>query len=147
MLSLDHHQQVGRVDIFMVCLPTTKLDMWNSDAVSDDKVCIKLACWHDMYLNPLACLRKRVTQVVDAQCDRHDAVKSGLQILLPLSTKNITFWTFIKRNFLSRSDSNSYFPVGPCEYGGPLQALMAGDANAGGFSSSYSPRSKKSLLS
>lgn len=28
------------------------------------------------------------------------------------------------------SDSNSYFPVGPCEYGGPLQALMAGDANA-----------------
>ena len=30
-----------------------------------------------------------------------------------------------------RSDSNSYFPVGPCEYGGPLQALMAGDANAG----------------
>lgn len=28
------------------------------------------------------------------------------------------------------SDSNSYFPIGPCEYGGPLQALMAGDANA-----------------
>ena len=66
-----------------------------------------------------------------------------------LHQKNIfiTFWTLIKRHFLSRSDSNSYFPVGPCEYGGPLQALMAGDANAGGFSSSYCPRFKKSLLS
>jgi len=28
------------------------------------------------------------------------------------------------------SDSNSYFPVGPCEYGGPFQALQAGDNNA-----------------
>jgi len=28
------------------------------------------------------------------------------------------------------SDSNSYFPVGPCEYGGPLQAIQAGDYNA-----------------
>ena len=28
------------------------------------------------------------------------------------------------------SDSNSYFPVGPCEYGGPFRALQAGDYNA-----------------
>jgi len=28
------------------------------------------------------------------------------------------------------SDSNSYFPVGPCEYGGPLQALQARDYSA-----------------
>jgi len=28
------------------------------------------------------------------------------------------------------SDSNAYFPVGPCEYGGPIQALQSGDANA-----------------
>jgi len=28
------------------------------------------------------------------------------------------------------SDSNSYFPVGPCEYGGPIEALQQGDANA-----------------
>ena len=82
-----------------------------------------------------------MTQVVDAQCDRHDAVKSGLQIPLPLSIKTSVVWTFIKKHFSSRSDSNSYFPVGPCEYGGPLQALMAGDANAGGFSSSYCLRS------
>lgn len=32
---------------------------------------------------------------------------------------------------LPRSDSNAYFPVGPCEYGGPIQALQNGDANAG----------------
>ena len=67
--------------------------------------------------------------------------------LSPSKNIFITFWTLIKRHFLSRSDSNSYFPVGPCEYGGPLQALMAGDANAGGFSSSYCPRFKKSFLS
>jgi len=28
------------------------------------------------------------------------------------------------------SDSNSYFPVGPCEYGGPIGALQQGDYNA-----------------
>jgi len=28
------------------------------------------------------------------------------------------------------SDSNSYFPVGPCEYGGPIRALQEGDYNA-----------------
>jgi len=28
------------------------------------------------------------------------------------------------------SDSNSYFPVGPCEYGGPFGALQEGDYNA-----------------
>ena len=28
------------------------------------------------------------------------------------------------------SDSNPYFPVPPCEYGGPLQALAAGDWDA-----------------
>jgi len=28
------------------------------------------------------------------------------------------------------SDSNGYFPVGPCEYGGPFRALQEGDLNA-----------------
>ena len=28
------------------------------------------------------------------------------------------------------SDSNAYFPVGPCEYGGPIGALLAGDTDA-----------------
>ncbi|XP_023346755.1 uncharacterized protein LOC111715638 [Eurytemora carolleeae] len=28
------------------------------------------------------------------------------------------------------SDMNPYFPVPPCEYGGPLQAILAGDMNA-----------------
>eukprot|EP00088_Acartia_fossae_P005459 TRINITY_DN12433_c0_g1_i1.p1 TRINITY_DN12433_c0_g1~~TRINITY_DN12433_c0_g1_i1.p1 ORF type:complete len:191 (-),score=22.64 TRINITY_DN12433_c0_g1_i1:142-714(-) len=28
------------------------------------------------------------------------------------------------------SDMNPYFPVPPCEYGGPLQAILAGDLNA-----------------
>jgi len=28
------------------------------------------------------------------------------------------------------SDMNPFFPVPPCEYGGPLQALLAGDMNA-----------------
>lgn len=28
------------------------------------------------------------------------------------------------------SDMNPYFPVPPCEYGGPMQAIMAGDLNA-----------------
>eukprot|EP00096_Caligus_rogercresseyi_P015117 TRINITY_DN7563_c0_g1_i1.p1 TRINITY_DN7563_c0_g1~~TRINITY_DN7563_c0_g1_i1.p1 ORF type:complete len:188 (-),score=17.85 TRINITY_DN7563_c0_g1_i1:100-663(-) len=28
------------------------------------------------------------------------------------------------------SDSNPYFPVPPCEYGGPIQALLAGDPEA-----------------
>ena len=48
-----------------------------------------------------------------------------------LSLQNKTspsLWSFVQL----RSDSNSYFPIGPCEYGGPIQALMAGDANAGG---------------
>ena len=90
----------------------------------------------------LDCLRKRVTQGVESQCDRHDAVESGLQIPLPLSARKhlCPFFAIdvlsIIQNFESRSDSNSYFPIGPCEYGGPLQALMAGDANAG--SSSHS---------
>ena len=74
----------------------------------------------------------------------HDAVKSGLQIPLPLNTQKHLHHFF--RHFSFRSDSNSYFPVGPCEYGGPLQALMAGDANAGGFSSSYCPRSTEKLV-
>ena len=160
-----------------------------------------------------------MTQQAESQCDQHDAVKSALQIPLPLSHKKHPLWTIqyfdyfiskgryhlcglsakmtndffcIKRRpesvrygpmgqtneqkcclltkdtwfspqnsgkivskivldqcqyFVTvieekplsfRSDSNSYFPVGPCEYGGPLQALMAGDANAGtcsGFTS------------
>ena len=28
------------------------------------------------------------------------------------------------------SDSNAQFPVGPCEYGGPFGALIAGDTKA-----------------
>ena len=28
------------------------------------------------------------------------------------------------------SDSNAYFPVAPCEYGGPFGALLAGDTKA-----------------
>lgn len=28
------------------------------------------------------------------------------------------------------SDSNAYFPIGPCEYGGPIGALLAGDTGA-----------------
>ena len=28
------------------------------------------------------------------------------------------------------SDNNAYFPIGPCEYGGPIGALLAGDTGA-----------------
>lgn len=38
------------------------------------------------------------------------------------------------------SDLSPYFPVPPCEYGGPLAALRAGDYEVGGFLESPLPQ-------
>ena len=154
MLPLDNHQQVGRVDIFMVGafqVINTYIDQrhW-IDQKLDMQVCIKLACVGSC-IGLVEKDSESDSWELQLSVTRHDAVKSALTILLPLSLQEKTsssafvidlFMISIRMStFEFRSDSNSYFPIGPCEYGGPLQALMAGDANAGRFTSfsSYRP--------
>ena len=46
-------------------------------------------------------------------------------------TTNLVFSLFQLVEWTSLwSDSNAYFPIGPCEYGGPIGALLAGDTGA-----------------
>ena len=92
-------------------------DFWDIDAVTDN--------FHSIGLCERRWLGGTSLSVTDTMLWSQDCKFHFLSLQNKTSP---SLWSFVQ----FRSDSNSYFPIGPCEYGGPIQALMAGDANAGG---------------
>ena len=61
--------------------------------------------------------------------DNHQ--QGNIVSLFLIKTTNLVFSLFQLVEWTSLwSDSNAYFPIGPCEYGGPIGALLAGDTGA-----------------